>query len=904
MDSIAGIARICFNRFRELTTALTLGSEENRESMPLEALEWEFSRFKIWCGNLGVLQTGSSSLDSRLRESTVVRTNVFEHLVRLDRALLKSKEVASGSRLPLEKQPQPEDSSSDSSSEESESDDELSKELVLHMESIKKILSDLYMLSFRIRNNSTRPTSNLRVKLYKELDETGADKFAAYTEFDKRYIEDLLLQLRRDAAIEMGKAPSEFSRIMDTDQYLIDRLVVTMNIRRKFLRYWQRHAKKLAEVPKEVKILDTGGPHTQPAPKPQLEKAMPEKTGSRVQLAPSVAQKTMVSMTEATRFDKALDDIVEVQSVISYASTRFDINGDDVKLPAPPTAASKGTEFLCPYCGIVCPERHGKGRAWKAHILRDLQPYICTYEDCDDGQRIFNSRTAWLEHERLGHRRVWQCFEHVEPKFGSKAALQNHLECEHGDEVTAKQVQNLIDLCELSIMDTRTTCPFCLLEGPFPGELEDHIALHMHRIATFAIPGGASSDEDKDGLYGIEKQSNCAQDLGSRSSLVSGSLEFNSQLASNPASDTDNPPEAVPERSLFAQILDIKDERDLIKIKHIEDAAFDSDVNCGLRCLPGTCTDVLDQVREWDWGSNKLVLRLESGPGTGKSMIAGTVAQYFDQNGFLGGSFFYRSDRDKHCNFSTLVNTLTVQILKKNPDMIPYVKKEITEQSGLLQKGLEIQFSSFILSPLRRFQGSAVFVFDALNECPMSDVNMMCMFSAMSQLSPPFRVFFTNRYDGTQGFLHRFGLQEIPRGYRFYDDIKERSLDNVRRDNLVFLRDSLNRVRASSGLIMNRPTPQRHGSALDELAYMISTLRIPADTADGLLAWIGTQRFHGSIVCRSIEDKMMYAINNTSCKDLDRLLSDALTELGCPFIPPFYFVLEEYFPDSSFNPST
>ncbi|KAL2051207.1 hypothetical protein ABVK25_008455 [Lepraria finkii] len=375
MESIAGIARACLGSFSQLTAALTEASAENCDSMPLDKLEWEFGRFKIWCRNLGVLQSGKSSLDSRLHESVVLRTNVLKHLVRLDQTLFKSTEVTSGARPPFEKQPKPEDSGSESSSEESENDDEPLKELVLHMVTIKEILNDLYMLSFRIRNTSARPTSTLKIKLYSEVDDdTGIDKFTAYTEFDKRHVENSLLQLRRDAAREMTRNPLEVARITDSDQYLIDRLVVTMNKRRKIIRYWQRHAKKLAEMPQEVKVAIK----PQPMPKSQAAKietqSTIEKRGRQVQfILPSVTEKTMLSKTEATRFDKRFDDVLEVQSVISYATTPGDVHGNEVDLPAPPTAASKGSEFLCRYCGIVCPARHGKGRAWRGHILQYLQ---------------------------------------------------------------------------------------------------------------------------------------------------------------------------------------------------------------------------------------------------------------------------------------------------------------------------------------------------------------------------------------------------------------------------------------------------------------------------------------------------------------------------------------------------
>jgi len=493
--------------------------------MSPDKLEWEFGRFKIWCGNLGALQSGKSSLDSRLRESTVMCTNVLRHLARLNQTLIKSTEVTSGARLPLEKLPKPEDSSSESSSEESESDDELLNELGLHLVTIKEILNDLYMLSFRIRNSSTRPTSALRIKLFSDIDsETGIDKFAAYTEFDKRHIEDSLLQFRRDAAKAMERKPSEVARITDADQFLIDRLVATVNMRRKVLRYWQLHAKKIGEMPDEVKV---------------VTQSMIEKWGKRVQsVEPSVTERTMLSKTEATKYDKRLDGMLEVQSIISYASIAVDVHSNDVELPPPPSAASSGTEFLCPYCGIVCPARHGEHRAWRAHILQDLQPYICTYNECEDRDRLFNSRTAWLEHERLGHRRVWLCFEHTEPKFWSKVALQHHLESEHGNNITETQIQDLVEVSELSVEDTRTACPFCLLEGPFPKGFKNHMAFHMWKFAAFSVPRDISTHIEDD-IDANDNQSGRAQGLSSRDSLVSGPIQFDSRPPSIAASDAD-----------------------------------------------------------------------------------------------------------------------------------------------------------------------------------------------------------------------------------------------------------------------------------------------------------------------------------------------------------------------------
>src|ERR1700723_3502879 len=101
----------------------------------------------------------------------------------------------------------------------------------------------------------------------------------------------------------------------------------------------------------------------------------------------------------------------------------------------------------------------------RAHVLQDLQPYICTYPDCSDAFRMYSSRHRWLEHERLVHRRICQCFGHANAVFASSSELRDHLQSQHSEGVTEAQIQNLLDVCESSVVDTRTKCPVCLIEG-------------------------------------------------------------------------------------------------------------------------------------------------------------------------------------------------------------------------------------------------------------------------------------------------------------------------------------------------------------------------------------------------------------------------------------------------------
>lgn len=91
MNDIASLTLLCMGSFSQLIAALATGEQEHRESMPPEKIEIEHGRFKIWSGNLGALRSDRSSLDFRLRESSVMQTNVVKLLAKLYQILQKSK---------------------------------------------------------------------------------------------------------------------------------------------------------------------------------------------------------------------------------------------------------------------------------------------------------------------------------------------------------------------------------------------------------------------------------------------------------------------------------------------------------------------------------------------------------------------------------------------------------------------------------------------------------------------------------------------------------------------------------------------------------------------------------------------------------------------------------------------
>ena len=68
----------------------------------------------------------------------------------------------------------------------------------------------------------------------------------------------------------------------------------------------------------------------------------------------------------------------------------------------------------------------------RRHVFRDLQPYICTFENCAKPDRLFGSRQDWYDHEFQDHRREWFCAICTQA-CPTPTALEEHVKISHAD---------------------------------------------------------------------------------------------------------------------------------------------------------------------------------------------------------------------------------------------------------------------------------------------------------------------------------------------------------------------------------------------------------------------------------------------------------------------------------------
>ncbi|KAH7074703.1 hypothetical protein BKA63DRAFT_415264 [Paraphoma chrysanthemicola] len=486
--------------FQTLSNALVTSADEWTNLIDPEGLEDEIGRFRVWSGNLGALQKGHSSLDYRLRDSPLLSSNAIKFLKELEDNLNEAVAVVSGARLPYESQPKPEQTDEDEDNddgffddddEDEDEDGSTRTELSMRFAEIVDIIDNLYKLSVRIRTPTIRSRS-LKAATYQPKDpETGVDILSTYAGYDLQHVKELLWHLRQP------HQPEEESNEFD---YLTDRLSAAVTLRRRQFKYWKRHRDKLGMSTVTEGVENKPVP-ARPDPPPRIDtlEAQPDvPIVFTPKEAPSqMTGKTLLSGTEATQHYQSLDEIVDTKSVTSYAVTVKDLHGKGVELPPPPRAADGDKDFECPYCYIICPARYGRGRAWRTHILQDLQPYVCTYPDCESSQQLFRSRREWAEHE-ASHRKAWRCPEHPAAIYKTSNGLEEHLRREHSDSFPESQLPAIVKVGETSTVDIRPSCPICFATTATEGlgDFHNHIANHLERIATFALPNGMEDESD------------------------------------------------------------------------------------------------------------------------------------------------------------------------------------------------------------------------------------------------------------------------------------------------------------------------------------------------------------------------------------------------------------------------
>ncbi|KAF3281125.1 hypothetical protein TWF970_002297 [Orbilia oligospora] len=519
--------------FRDaIINASALNDKDAALEDPFETqLAAEANRFGLWAMNLGIFAPDHGSLDYRVRDAETIREMLETFLVSLNTSLSRVLAYCSSSSNDLVQknggdESLEEDLSGSESSEDgwSEFDESTSSNLTLLLDGVRGPLDRLYKLSTWIRNPSSRSIS-LKMHSHQHIDpKTKVDFLKEVESFEIDYIRSVFFQYRISKIRADSQSPkrldegeltpdtpiaSEEIHLDDSELSLIHRLARANVLRRQRFSYWRKHQEKLAlyadfNDPQDPEVQITNNIE---ATSQNFDLKQDPKIAGLAAVPPNLGSVTTTTRLNIPQLAGFKDDISAV-SVSKYAPSNWLPGNETLEFPEPPSLESSDKEFECPYCFTICRKALLKSDAWKAHLIHDLQPYICTYKDCTSGDNLYDDRGKWIQHENLMHRRVFHCAMHPSEIFLSRKDFEDHIQDGHLNPDNENPAAVILKASQSTSIVPDRCCPVCLLSVEKLDALTKHIALHLERFSLFSLPRDICSAEENEKASELSKKAN------------------------------------------------------------------------------------------------------------------------------------------------------------------------------------------------------------------------------------------------------------------------------------------------------------------------------------------------------------------------------------------------------------
>ncbi|KAF2729893.1 hypothetical protein EJ04DRAFT_388829, partial [Polyplosphaeria fusca] len=124
----------------------------------------------------------------------------------------------------------------------------------------------------------------------------------------------------------------------------------------------------------------------------------------------------------------------------------------------------------------------------RAHLIHDIRPYVCTYQDCKLGGELYDTRQDWLQHENSQHRQVFRCPDHTDQTFESAQDYHSHIQDGHMKTKNDIPQRLIVSASESTFHLPDRCCPICDITLETQSAMQSHVARHLERIALFAVP--------------------------------------------------------------------------------------------------------------------------------------------------------------------------------------------------------------------------------------------------------------------------------------------------------------------------------------------------------------------------------------------------------------------------------
>ena len=101
---------------------------------------------------------------------------------------------------------------------------------------------------------------------------------------------------------------------------------------------------------------------------------------------------------------------------------------------------------------------------YRNHVILDLQPYICVFDECSLPDQSFDNKEDWLQHERWSHNVSWSCDgfnTHPPSTFHDRGEFQLHFKKFHSAIFSSPDIDRLVEVSATPSSRMFDHCPFC-----------------------------------------------------------------------------------------------------------------------------------------------------------------------------------------------------------------------------------------------------------------------------------------------------------------------------------------------------------------------------------------------------------------------------------------------------------
>ncbi|KAI0103356.1 hypothetical protein GGR51DRAFT_561784 [Nemania sp. FL0031] len=430
-------SQYCTALFHKLESTLADRGDIHRHTI------YDYSqRFNLWVGSIGVFADGRESLDQRLRFNRNLRDVIVSMLRLVGGNLSHESWFQSASKEPTIHEVAlgaASETSTLSAANEA-------------LDIIRDTIDSLCRLAAHIRE-SPSPIVDPRPQSFAHRDPTGVEEFK-----------------KMASLFILGRLP-------DIEVSLASQLVSSISIRRfRFLIEGHHNEKKY-----DTRRSRVNAAPLQPEDKTTIQQwlassegdsstskhlqteAMP--AGPLQQRAYSTTKHSGFNSEKSQHHDSGSSDVPNASTVTSVVQ--------GYSYPPRPKLGKDDKYYACDWCPdeIQVSDLDVPGW-WRAHLKKDLQPYVCISEQCAKPPVYFSSFAKWREHMRGAHTpewprtihtpKVWYCgiTPHEYLRFENKKELEKHLRREHV-ELSAWQLERRLTRNTLPSWREKHICLIC-----------------------------------------------------------------------------------------------------------------------------------------------------------------------------------------------------------------------------------------------------------------------------------------------------------------------------------------------------------------------------------------------------------------------------------------------------------